>query len=79
VLAGVACAVLVGGLTGEVLTIALIAIGLGGAVLLVFLEVGLGEERDREREQSRRRSREDRLGGARRLPGRHFPRRRGPG
>lgn len=79
VLAGVACAVLVGGLTGEVLTIALIAIGLGGAVLLVFLEIGLGEERDRAREQSRRRSREQRLGAARRPLRRHWPRRPGPG
>ncbi len=78
VLAGVACAVLVGGLTGEVLTIVLIAIGLGGAVLLVFLEIGLGEERDRAREERQRRSREQRPGGARPLR-RRWPRRPGPG
>ena len=41
VLAGSICAVLVGGLTGEVLAIALITLGLGAAVLLVFLEVSL--------------------------------------
>jgi hypothetical protein len=61
VLAGVACAVLVGGLTGEVLTIALLSIGLAGALLLIFLEIGLGEERDLEREA---RSKRPRAGGA---------------
>ena len=57
VMAGVACAVLVGGVTGEVLTIALMSIGLAGALLLVFLEIGLGEERDLEREARRKRRR----------------------
>ena len=57
VLAGVCCAVFVSGIVGEVLTIVLISAGLCGALLLVFLEVGLEEERDLEREQ---RSREDR-------------------
>jgi hypothetical protein len=81
VVAGVACAVLVGGLAGEVFTIVLIAIGLGGAVLLVFLEIGLGEEHDRAREERQRRQRptsEQRLGGARRPLRRHWPRRPGP-
>lgn len=55
VLAGAACAVLVGGVTGEVLTIVLMSAGLAGALLLVFLEIGLGEERDRAREAKRRR------------------------
>jgi hypothetical protein len=55
VLAGIACAVLVSGVTGEVLTIVLMSAGLAGALLLVFLEVGLGEERDLAREQQRRR------------------------
>jgi hypothetical protein len=54
VIAGIACAAVVGGVTGQVLTIALISAGLAGAVLLVFLEIGLGEERDRRREQARR-------------------------
>jgi hypothetical protein len=58
-LAGVACAVLVDGLTGEVLTIVLMSVGLAGALLFVFLDIGLGEERDlaRERERSGRRPR----------------------
>jgi hypothetical protein len=53
VLAGVACAVLVGGVTGEVLTIVLMSAGLAGALLLVFLEIGLGEERDLARGEKR--------------------------
>lgn len=60
VLAGALCAAFVGGLTGELLTIVLMSIGLGGALLLVFLEIGLGEERDLGREEARRREREKR-------------------
>jgi hypothetical protein len=40
VVAGPICAVVVSGLTGEVLAIALVLDGLGGAVLLLFLESG---------------------------------------
>jgi len=58
VLAGALCAALVGGLTGELLALVLISVGLGGALLLVFLEIGLGEERDLEREAEQRRVRE---------------------
>ena len=54
VLAGIVCAAAVSGVTGEVLTIVLLSAGLGGAVLLVFLEVGLGEERDRASKRERR-------------------------
>ena len=57
VLAGAGCAALVGGVTGEVLTIVLIAAGLAGALLLVFLEIGLSEERDIARDEERRRRR----------------------
>ena len=57
VVAGSICAALVGGLTGEVLAIALITLGLGAVVLLIFLEVGLSEERDLAREEKRRRQR----------------------
>jgi hypothetical protein len=57
VVAGSICAALVGGLTGEVLAIALITLGLGAAVLLTFLEVGLSEERELAREEKRRRQR----------------------
>jgi uncharacterized membrane protein len=53
VVAGALCGVLIGGLTGQVLLIALITAGLGGALLLVFLEVGLSEDRERD-ERSRR-------------------------
>jgi NADH:ubiquinone oxidoreductase subunit 6 (subunit J) len=72
VLAGSLCAVLVGGLTGEVLGIALVTVGLGAVVLLVFLEVGLSEERELAREEKRRRQR---ASGGRRL--RRWPRRPG--
>ena len=57
VLAGGVCAVLVGGVVGEVLTIVLISGGLAGALLLLFLEVGLSEERELAREEERRRRR----------------------
>jgi uncharacterized membrane protein len=59
VLAGLACAILVAGVAGEVLAVVLMSAGFAGAVLLLFLEVGLGEERDlaRERERQRRRDR----------------------
>jgi len=60
VIAGVLCAALISGLFGEVLSIALIGVGLGGAVLLAFLEVGLGEERDLQREEDRRQAQQRR-------------------
>lgn len=55
VVAGGACGALIGGLTGDVLMIGLMMVGLGGALLLVFLEVGLSEDHEREREERRRR------------------------
>jgi len=59
VIAGGACAALVGGITGEVLTIVLISGGLAGGLLLLFLEIGLEEERDLAAdEEERRRERE---------------------
>jgi hypothetical protein len=66
VLAGIACAALLGGVTGQVLTIVLIAAGVAGAVLLVFLEVGYSEDRELAREEERRRGRAIRRLGARR-------------
>ncbi len=71
VIAGGVCAALVGGITGEVLTIVLISAGLVGGLLLVFLDIGLGEEHDLAREDERRRKRELRaldLRGRQRLP-----------
>jgi uncharacterized membrane protein len=75
VVAGAICAVLIGGLTGEVLAIALITLGLGAAVLLMFLEVGLSEERELAREEKRRRQRTS--AGERRRRPRRWPRRPG--
>jgi hypothetical protein len=57
VAAGGACAALVGGVTGEVLTIVLISAGLCCALLLIFLEIGLDEERELARDDERRRTR----------------------
>jgi ABC-type proline/glycine betaine transport system permease subunit len=54
VVAGGLCAAFVGGVTGEVLTIVLIAAGLGGALLLIFLEIGFDEERELARDEERR-------------------------
>jgi len=58
VAAGCACAALVSGVAGEVLTIVLISMGLGGALLLVFMEIGLGEDRDLARDEELRLRRE---------------------
>jgi hypothetical protein len=74
VIAGGVCAALVSGVSGQILTIALVSIGLGGAVLLVFLEVGLSEDRDRLQEERRRRLR-DQGGGGRRPQRPRWPRR----
>lgn len=77
VVAGGVCAALVPGVTGEVLTIVLISAGLSGGLLLLFLEVGLSEERDIERDEERRRARAKRASGGRRPRLRQRPRRPG--
>jgi hypothetical protein len=74
VVAGGACAAWVEGVAGEVLAIVLISAGLGGGLLLVFLEIGLGEERDLARDEQRRARRRRRLF-ATRPRGRHTHRR----
>ncbi len=66
VLAGGACAAFVSGVTGQVLTIVLIAAGVAGAVLLVFLEVGFSEDRELARDEERSRGRALRMLSARR-------------
>jgi hypothetical protein len=66
VIAGLVCSILVAGVTGEVLAVVLMSVGFAGGVLLLFLEVGLGEERDLARDQELRRSREKRALGVRR-------------
>jgi hypothetical protein len=74
VVAGALCAVLVAGSTGEILTTALLSVGLVGAVVLVFLEVGLSEDRARAGEEERRRQPADPPA---RRPPRRLPRRPG--
>ena len=54
VVAGAICIVLIDGLAGQVLAIALVSLGLGGALLLAFFEVGLSEDQERAREKRRR-------------------------
>jgi len=54
VIVGAGCAALIGGGTGEVLAMVLIGLGFVAATSLVFLEVGLSEDRERAREQARR-------------------------
>jgi hypothetical protein len=44
---------LLGGITGEAVAIALACLGGIAIVSLVFLEIGLGEDRERARERSR--------------------------
>lgn len=74
VVAGSICGVLIEGLTGEVLAIAGITLGLGAVILLMFLEVGLSEEHEHAREEKRRQAA---ARGKRRLRPRRRPRRPG--
>jgi hypothetical protein len=55
-LAGLGSAAL-GSLAGQVVAIALVSAGLGGALLYAFYEVGVSEDRDRAEEEERRRPR----------------------
>ena len=52
--AGIVCEVLARDVTAEAVGITLMLLGFLGLVMLVFLEVGLGEEHDRERDEARR-------------------------
>ena len=60
VVAGAVCAALLGGVAGEVLAIAFITLGLGGALLLLFLEVGMSEDQARAHEEAQRPGRPER-------------------
>ena len=51
VVAGAVCAALISGGPGQILALALIGVGLVLATSLVFLEVGLSEDRERARER----------------------------
>jgi hypothetical protein len=73
-IAGGLCAALISGLVGQLLAFVLISFGLGGAVLLVFLEVGLSEDRERAREQARATERSGRFTKARQTPRPQSPR-----
>jgi hypothetical protein len=57
VVAGGICAAVVRGLLGELLAIVLISLGLVAATSLVFLEIGLSEDRERARDEARRQTR----------------------
>ena len=75
-LAGALSAIFIDGLAGQLLTIAFELLGWGGALLLIFFEVGLSEDRERAREQERRR--QPGPGAPQRRLGRLRPRRRRP-
>jgi hypothetical protein len=74
VVAGTVCAAVVGGVLGQILTMALIGSGLVILTGLVFMEVGLSEDRERERELHRPAPSPPR----RRLEPTRLPRLRGP-
>lgn len=79
-IAGGVCGALIHGLLGQLLAFVLISFGLGGAVLLIFLEVGLSEDRERAREEAQQRERSARGTRKRptsRLKSPHWPRRPG--
>ncbi len=62
--AGIVVAVLTSGTFGQVVAIVLLSLGFGGAVLLMFLAVGLSEDRARARDDAERRRRaEQRVAG----------------
>jgi hypothetical protein len=54
VVAGAVCAALIAAETGQVLALVLIGLGLVGVVSLLFLEVGLSEDREVARDRERR-------------------------
>jgi hypothetical protein len=76
VVAGIVCAAVIVTEIGEILATVFVGLGLVGAIGLVFLEVGLSEDRERERERRRAERREQRDQPRRRLVVRP-PRRRG--
>ena len=60
VVLGVVIALAANGTAGEAVSLSLISLGSIAIVSLVFLEVGLSEDRERERERSQARERERR-------------------
>lgn len=65
---GVVAGALIGGVTGEAIMIALVSVGGITIVSLVFFEVGLSEDRERERETAQARERERPVERIRRRP-----------
>jgi archaellum biogenesis protein FlaJ (TadC family) len=51
------CRLLIGGFAVEVAALSVISVGLGAILLLVFYEVGLSEDKEREREEAAKRRR----------------------
>jgi hypothetical protein len=78
VVGGALVGVFVGGFAGGVIAITCVTIGLGAALLLLFLEVGLSEDRERAEDAERRRRRSARKAHVDRRPRQqHWPRRPG--
>ena len=76
IVAGLGCAVAGGGIGAEAVGIFLMLVGFLGLVMLVFLEVGLSEEHDREREEARRAEQREAAAKERHPPRRLRPQRR---
>ena len=60
IVAGIACAALIGGTTGGTLATAFVGLGMLGVVSLIFYEVGLSEDRERARADRGEQARADR-------------------
>lgn len=76
VVAGSICAAVASGRAADAVAIALITLGLGAVVLLVFYEVGLSEEKELAKEEKRRQRAQRAAAEPRRRP-RRWPRRPG--
>lgn len=77
VVLGAICWPLIGGVTGQVIAIACWLLGFGGALLLLFLEVGLSEDHARARDEELRRNRAEARAAPRRRFRPRWPRRPG--
>jgi hypothetical protein len=75
IVVGAIAGLLIGGRTGEIVGLAVGTLGLGAAILLVFLEIGLSEDRELAREE-RQRQADKPEGGQARPPRRVRPPRR---
>ena len=55
IVAGAVAGPVIGGITGEAVALSLVSLGVIAIISLVFLEVGLSEDRERAREDALRR------------------------